>query len=222
MRRAGDLASGQPRTRLFDSRYSVPPWVAQQDPFNRSGRHVLPVDAHPIGSSARQIDPALLVPVGQIARPVEAVPHPFGVRLRVVVIPGEIASAGGVYELADRLVGVQQPAGLVEACRRALADRLAVVDGYRRCAFANRPAGHSRFTNDVNRVLSGAEAILDDDAEPPAELADVFFVGFVAESSPQRILGVVATFPSRQDIGEGFADVVHVRGSVPADVVEKT
>src|SRR5271168_4434600 len=196
--------------------------MAQQGAFDWSGRHVLPIDAHPIGSSAGQIDPALLIPVGQVARPVEAMVHPFGVRLRVVVVTGEIASARSVYELTDGLTGVHQPAGVVETRRRALADRLSLVDRDRRRASANRSAWHPWFTNDVNSVLRGAEAILDDDVKPPAELVDVLFVGFVAECDPQRILGVVRSFPSRQDVGEGFADVVHVRGSVPADVVEKT
>ena len=54
--------------------------------------------------------------------------------------------------------------------------------------------------------------------EPPAELVDVFFAGLVAECDTQWVLGIVGPLRRGQDVGEGLADVIHVRRSVATDV----
>jgi hypothetical protein len=42
-------------------------WQPMEDPLDRSGGQVLPVDAHPVGGAPGQIDPTDRVSVSQVA-----------------------------------------------------------------------------------------------------------------------------------------------------------
>src|SRR5690606_8214480 len=50
---------------------------------------------------------------------------------------------------------------------------------------------------------------------------DVAVGGLVTERDPQRIVVVVGLLGGGQDVGQRLADVVHVGGTVPADVVQE-
>src|SRR5204863_3183197 len=95
---------------------------------DRRRREVLTIDPEPVAGTAGEVEEALRVPVAEIAGPVDAVAHAFGVGFGIVVITLEAAAAVGVHDLADRGLGVEQPAGGVEDRRRAFFPGLGVED----------------------------------------------------------------------------------------------
>src|SRR5690606_5168861 len=86
--------------------------------LDRPGREVLAVDADPVGVAPGEVEVAVLVQVAQVAAPEPAVAGGRRGGLRVVVVALERPGPGDVDDLTDALVGVDEPAVLVEARRR--------------------------------------------------------------------------------------------------------
>src|SRR3984893_1580430 len=94
--------------------------MAADDPLDRRGGEVLPVDAQPLVVPTGEVEPARLVSVREVAGPVVAVTYPRRVGLVVVPVALEAHGPQLVDQLADGLVGVQQVALRVELRDRAL------------------------------------------------------------------------------------------------------
>ena len=195
---------------------------ARQDSLDGPCRHVLAVDAHPVAGSAREVEPSVDVLVGEVARPVHAVAQPFRRGRGVVVVAGEHARAGGVDDLADRVVGVDECTGVVELRWWTIGPGCGVVDGDAWESLPDGAAWSSWFAGDDDRQLGGAEAIPDLAVETSCEVVDVAVGGFVAERGAQCVVCVVGLLGSREDVGERFADVVHVGDAVAPNVVEES
>ena len=210
--RVGHGVDGNP----VDRRQSV------QNPFDRRGGQVLAVHPQPFPGAPGEVDPAIGVAVGEVAGEVHAVAEAFAGGLCVVVVTTEHSGAVGVHDLADRFVGVGQRPGGVKDGRRALGHGVRVVDRHPGKATADRTGRALAVPGDDHRSLSGAEAVPDGGAETPTEFGDVAFGRLVAERNAKRIVGVVGTLRSRQNVGQRLADVIHIRRTVTAQIIEQS
>ena len=86
--------------------------------LDRPGREVLAVDTQPVGVAPCEVQVAVVVQVPEVAGPVPPETKRPLVRLGVVVVALEGAGAGGVDDLADAVVGVEEAAVAIEAGAR--------------------------------------------------------------------------------------------------------
>src|SRR4030095_7024115 len=84
--------------------------IPRQPRLDRTGEEILAADAQPFGVASGEIDVAVGVHVAEVAGVEPAVAHALLRRFLVLVVALEEGAPGGVDDLVDRLVGVEQAA----------------------------------------------------------------------------------------------------------------
>ena len=195
--------------------------VAGEDGLDRGGGEVLAVHPEPVVVAAGEVEEVVGVPVAEVTGPVPAVADPGGVGVVVAPVALESGPARLADHLADGLVGVEQPAVLVEDPPRALLAGLRVEDDRAGEGPAQRPSRGVRRAGDGRPALGGAVGVLDGAAEPLGEPGHVGLGGLVAECPAQRVVGIVGLLRGGQHVGEGLAHVVEVGHPVLPDIGEE-
>src|SRR5437870_851177 len=162
--------------------------VPAQRRLDRPGREVLAVDAQPVGVASREVQIAVVVQVSEVAGPVPAETKRPLVRLGVVVVALEGAGAGGVDDLADAVVGVEEAAVAVEAGARPFL-AIFVDDLDRGNDLPERACAFLGVAIDGHAALRASICIDDVHTEPTRERVDDLGRTFVAESDPERVVG---------------------------------
>src|SRR3954447_18183473 len=94
--------------------------MAADGGLDRAGGEVLTVDAQPVRRASREEQEALVVDVAEVARPVPAAPQRRLGRFGVVVVALERTRTGGVDDLPDALVCVDERSVRADASGRQL------------------------------------------------------------------------------------------------------
>src|SRR6185369_4032763 len=159
---------------------------ALEDLLDGAREEVLAVDAKPFDVAPGEVDEAVGVAVAEVAGVVAAAARAR--RRGLVVLPVALEEAGrlDVHDLADRRLGVREPARVVEARDVALAAVLA-QDLHARAGAAERARGIVVAPRDRHADLARAVAVDDLAAEAARERVEILARSLVAVREPERV-----------------------------------